>query len=46
MKSYIGCKIIQAEPCSEYDAIGDKEWESDRPNRPGYRVVYPDGYVS
>ena len=33
MKSYIGCKIIQAE-------------EEIRDGRSGYKVVYPDGYVS
>ncbi len=33
MKTYIGSKIIQAEP-------------EDRDGEPGYRVHYPDGYVS
>ena len=33
MKTYIGTKIIQAEPV-------------EKDGRPGYKVVYPDGYVS
>lgn len=44
MKAYIGAKVLKAEPCTRfvfYGAIvaGD-------PDGPGYRVQYPDGYVS
>ena len=39
MQSYIGCKIIQAEPMDEIVT-------GDRTPRPGYKVVYPDGYIS
>lgn len=37
MKTYIGTKIIQAEPESKLDLSGEI---------PGYKVVYPDGYTS
>lgn len=41
MKTYIGTKIIQAEPCPAWkDACGHKTGD------PGYRVRYPDGYES
>ena len=40
MKTYIGTKIIQAEP-HEKD-YGPPETHG----QPGYRVVYPDGYTS
>jgi len=33
MKTYIGCKIINAEP-------------QEKNGEQGYKVVYPDGYVS
>ncbi len=33
MKSYVGAKIIQAEP-------------QEKDGQPGYKVVYPDNYVS
>lgn len=49
MKSYIGSKIIQAE-AMDLDLFNSK---SDRiipapeyASKEGYRVVYPDGYVS
>ena len=41
MNQYIGTKIIEAEPCPAWkDAGGHKTGD------PGYRVRYPDGYVS
>ena len=41
MKTYIGTKIIQAEPCPAWkDAGGHKTGD------PGYRVRYSDGYES
>lgn len=48
MQTYIGCKIIQAEPMDER-AFLEKEKGQDcfgRVTRTGYKVVYPDGYVS
>ncbi len=50
MKTYIGTKIIQAEPMDESSyhkfmgnpVLGHPQNES----RPGYKVVYPDGYIS
>lgn len=41
MKSYIGTKIVQAEP-----QMGPPGLESGSPQGPGYKVVYEDGYVS
>lgn len=49
LKLYVGAKIIQATPMTEIDFI-NKEKEQpvseDRENRHGYKVVYPDDYVS
>jgi hypothetical protein len=48
MQSYIGCKFIQAEPMDEC-AFLEKEKGQDcfgRVTRAGYKVVYPDGYIS
>lgn len=42
MKTYIGCKIIEAEPDVERDAHGAAIPDG----REGYKVVYPDSYVS
>ena len=47
-KAYIGCKIIEAEPCSEYDWIvgrGEK-WPVQGDNREGFKVKYAGGYIS
>ena len=41
MKTYIGTKVVQAEPMDDPnndDNAGDP--------RPGYKVVYEDGYLS
>jgi len=49
MKTYIGTKVIKAEPMTEHDFISDggqKAVDGTRANRPGYKVVYPNGYVS
>ena len=48
MQTYIGCKIIQAEPMDECTFL-EKEKGQDcfgRITRAGYKVVYPDGYAS
>ena len=41
MKSYIGTKVLRAEPQAQHDMVDGAAVE-----RPGYRVVYPDGYES
>ena len=47
MKSYIGSKIIQAEIMDEFSFLSkEKAMGKEGKNRPGYKVVYPDGYVS
>lgn len=40
MKTFIGTKIIQAEPQAKTDGPTDTH------GQPGYKVVYPDGYTS
>ncbi len=40
MKSYIGTKVILAEPALEPEIV------EGAPARAGYKVVYPDGYES
>lgn len=46
-KLYIGAKLIRAIPMSEYEhkASQGKAVVGD-PDRPGYQVKYPDGYIS
>lgn len=41
MKAYIGTKVVQAEPQDRRNNL-----ETDTPARPGYKVVYEDGYES
>lgn len=41
METYIGTKIIKAEPCSK-----KSEGDSPLPPTAGYKVVYEDGYTS
>jgi len=46
---YVGAKIIQATPMTEIDflhKIKKQPTEEGRENRPGYHVIYPDGYES
>lgn len=45
---YIGCKVIKAVPMSENDfrQSTGKPTVSDDEDSNGYRVTYPDGYVS
>ncbi len=47
-KLYIGCKIIRAYPFSEcnYLRIEKGVDTTNREDRPGYIVKYPDGYLS
>lgn len=47
MKKYIGIKSIQAEPMSrkEFDTVMNN-LNTDIKDFPGYKVKYPDGYVS
>jgi len=49
MERYIGVKVIEAEPMNLGDYNKARGWiipENEDPLREGYRVVYPDGYVS
>ena len=52
MKTYIGTKIVNAEPMSERDwvmesgRVEDSAVDEVGASPPGYRVVYPDGYAS
>ena len=48
MKTYVGTKIIQAEVMDECTFLREFKCEdvSNRETRPGFMVVYPDGYVS
>ena len=47
MKRYIGFKMISAEPKTEHEFLMAKGVDTrNRENRPGYLVVYPDGYTS
>lgn len=48
LKLYIGTKIIQAiemDECTFLETFKGQDM-SNRETRPGYRVVYPDGYTS
>ena len=47
-KLYIGCKIILASRLSECSFLKHEKGENvdGREDRPGYKVKYPDGYVS
>jgi hypothetical protein len=48
MKSYIGCKIIQAEKMTQGAFLDEKEAPvpTEAVGRKGYKVKYPDGYTS
>lgn len=49
MKTYIGVKILDAEPCTFGDYISRRGWvipPNENPAKPGFYVRYPDGYVS
>lgn len=41
VKLYVGAKVIKAEPCKAWQAFGKHPAGAD-----GYKVYYPDGYVS
>ena len=49
MKNYIGVKLIKAEPMTDVEFESKKKgWPISfvRKPKPGYKVVYPDGYES
>jgi hypothetical protein len=49
MKSYIGAKIINAKPMNLGDYNEYRGWkilENEDPEKQGYLVQYPDGYLS
>lgn len=41
MEQYIGMKLVEAEPCPAWKDAGEH-----KTGDPGYRVRYPDGYIS
>lgn len=41
MKKYIGCKLIEAEPCRAW-----KDTDNNKIGDEGYKLRYPDGYTS
>lgn len=41
MGKYVGCKLVEAEPCKAWKDAGGHKIGDD-----GYKVTYPDGYVS
>lgn len=49
MKTYIGTKIIQAEPMNEvtfYTKVKNQPYEPNQETREGYRVKHDNGYES
>jgi hypothetical protein len=49
MKKYIGVKIIEAESMNLGDYNTCRGWiipEDENPNREGYKIIYPDDYIS
>lgn len=47
MQKYIRCHVVEAEPMTAYEFDNLKNRDHTLPeDRDGYRVVYPDGYVS
>ncbi len=49
MKTYIGTKVIDAEPMTRGEYNKFRGWQipaDENPDDEGYRVIYPDGYVS
>ena len=48
MKSYIGTKIIQAYPMSksQWNTFRNQESAQEDMGIDGYKVMYPDGYIS
>ncbi len=46
MQQYIGTKIIHAEPAQRVVNVADKKPDTPLQVEDGYRVRYPDGYVS
>ena len=46
MKTYIGAKIIQAEPMTHAQFLKDQGREYTCEHVEGYKVIYPDNYIS
>jgi len=48
MRKYVGVKVVQAEPMTLGEFYKEKgtPYETIKAGDPGYKVVYPDGYVS
>ena len=45
-RAYIGTKVIMAEPMTNYEFAAFKKQPTTSPEEPGYKVRYPDGYIS
>jgi hypothetical protein len=49
MKTYLGVKVVQAEPQTRGEYNASRGWTvpaDENPEDDGYRILYPDGYVS
>jgi hypothetical protein len=49
MKKYLGVKVVHAEPMSEdtfISTVKNQDIPHNKEDRPGYKVVYEDGYTS
>ena len=49
VKTYVGIKIVKAEPMTREEACKEslvRENECDKPNGDGYMVIYENGYAS
>jgi hypothetical protein len=49
VKNYIGFKVVKAEPMNLGDYNKFRGWTipaNENPEKEGYKIVYPDGYVS
>lgn len=49
IKKYIGTKMVQAEPMTRGEYNKFKGWqipENENPDDLGYKVIYPDGYIT
>ena len=41
MRKFIGCKCVEAVPCKAWKEMGTHKIGED-----GYKVIYPDGYIT
>ena len=45
-KLYVGTKLIQAVPMGEHEFMLNFKNQEIQQDQPGYKVTYPDGYIS